>query len=62
MAAHDFGYDDLEKIAKKRPCGHPWAALVAFDLFFCAASLGYDVAMAGNERRGTVWSLGARRG
>ena len=52
VARHDFGYEalDARRSVGAKPCGHPWAALVAFDGAAVAHLLGYDAFVVGNER------------
>jgi hypothetical protein len=48
LARHDFS--GLAESTYRTPCGHPWAALCAFDGVGVAALLGYDGFVVGHER------------
>ena len=48
LAKHDFS--GLAESTYRTPCGHPWAALCAFDGVGVAALLGYDGFVVGHER------------
>ncbi len=48
LAKHDFS--GLAESTYRTPCGHPWAALCAFDGVAVASLLGYDGFVVGHER------------
>jgi hypothetical protein len=48
LAKHDFS--GLTESTYRTPCGHPWAALCAFDGVAVASLLGYDGFVVGHER------------
>ena len=48
LARHDFS--NLTESTYRTPCGHPWAALCAFDGVAVASLLGYDGFVVGHER------------
>ena len=62
LAKHDFS--GLAESTYRTPCGHPWAALCAFDGVATAALLGYDGFVVGHERSAAegngVFLTGAR--